>query len=52
MKFLGRFKRHINAVKIATGGVLVLAGGLVFTNSLSQFGFYLIEWFPALGQIG
>jgi cytochrome c-type biogenesis protein len=52
MKFLGRFKRHVNTVKIGTGGVLVLAGVLVFTNSLNQMGFYLIEWFPALGRIG
>jgi cytochrome c-type biogenesis protein len=52
MRFLGRFNRHVNAVKVATGGVLVLAGVMVFTNSMSQMGFYLIEMFPALGQIG
>jgi cytochrome c-type biogenesis protein len=52
MGFLARFRQHVRKVEFATGGLLAVAGVLIFTNSLSQFGFYLIEWFPALGRIG
>lgn len=52
MNFLARFRQHVRKVEIGAGGLLAVSGVLIFTNSLSQFGFYLIEWFPALGRIG
>jgi cytochrome c-type biogenesis protein len=52
MAFMGRFRRHLHKVEIAAGGLLVATGLLIFTNSLSQLGFYLLELFPALGRIG
>lgn len=52
MAFLARFRQHVRKVEFAAGGLLAVSGGLIFTNSLSQFGFYLLEWFPALGRIG
>ncbi len=52
MAFLARFRRHVRKVEFAAGGLLAASGVLIFTNSLSQFGFYLLDWFPALGRIG
>jgi hypothetical protein len=39
-------------VEIGAGALLVVTGVLVFTNNLGQFGYYLLEAFPALGRIG
>lgn len=52
MNFLRRFRRHVRKVEIATGALLAATGVLVFTGALSTFGFYLLEVFPALGEIG
>ena len=52
MNFLRRFRRHVRKVEIATGALLATTGVLVFTDALSTFGFYLLEVFPALGEIG
>jgi cytochrome c-type biogenesis protein len=34
------------------GGLLVLTGIAFLTGFVSEAGFYLLEWFPALGRIG
>ena len=52
MNFLRRFRRHVRKVEVATGALLALTGILIFTNTLSTFGFYLLEVFPVLGEIG
>ena len=52
MNFLKRFRQHVRKVEIATGALLAATGVLVFTDALSMFGFYLLEVFPALGEIG
>jgi cytochrome c-type biogenesis protein len=51
-RFLARFRSHIGAVEKAMGGLLVVTGILFLTGSISQFGFYLLEVFPALGRLG
>ena len=52
MNFLRRFRRHVRKVEVATGALLALTGILIFTNTLPTFGFYLLEVFPVLGEIG
>ena len=52
MRFSGRARRHMRAVEWGTGTVLVLTGIAVFFDVLSALGFYLLEAFPALGNIG
>lgn len=52
MKFLQRFRRHVRKVEIGAGALLAVTGVLIFTNALSTFGFYLLELFPVLGEIG
>jgi cytochrome c-type biogenesis protein len=55
---LSRFKRHMAIIEMAMGGLLVLTGIAFIAASVTTFNFftwlgtYLIEWFPALGQIG
>ena len=57
--FLGRalglmagIKRHLRAVEIATGLLLVAVGLTMLTGAFSRFSFWLLETFPALGRIG
>ena len=52
MGFMKRFRQHIHKVEIGTGAVLVATGGLMFFDQFSRLGFYLLEVFPVLGQIG
>lgn len=52
LRFLQRFRAHIGKVEKAMGVLLVLTGIAFLTGSLSQFGFYLLEAFPALGKLG
>jgi cytochrome c-type biogenesis protein len=57
--FLGRaiglmagLKRHMATVERTMGGLLVVVGVLMLTGGFSQFSFWLLETFPALGRIG
>ncbi len=50
--FLAKFKRHLELVEKAMGGLLVLTGIAFLTGFLSEVSYYLLEWFPALGKIG
>ena len=50
--FLARFRRHIAVVERVMGGLLVLTGIAFLTGFVSQAGFWLLELFPALGNIG
>lgn len=52
MAFLQRFKRHLHKVEIAAGALLVVTGVLIFTSSLGQFSYYLLELFPFLAKFG
>ena len=49
---LVRFKRHLEIVEKAMGGLLVLTGIAFLAGFVSEASFYLLEWFPALGKIG
>jgi cytochrome c-type biogenesis protein len=50
--FLARFKRHMEVIEKAMGGLLVLTGVAFLGGFISQASFYLLEWFPELGKIG
>ena len=50
--FIARFKRHLETVEKAMGGLLVLTGVAFLTGFVSEASYYLLEWFPALGRIG
>jgi len=52
MRFLGRFRFHLDKVEKVMGGFLVLAGVLFLTGGMQSFSFWLIEAFPALGRLG
>jgi cytochrome c-type biogenesis protein len=50
--FVTRFKRHLDVVEKIMGGLLVLTGIAFLVGFVSTASSYLLEWFPALGQIG
>jgi cytochrome c-type biogenesis protein len=52
MAFLVRFRRHLAQVERVMGGLLVLTGIAFLTGFVSQASFWLLEAFPALGNIG
>lgn len=52
LKFLTRFRAHLDKVEKGMGVFLVLTGIAFLTGSISQFGYYLLEAFPALGKLG
>jgi cytochrome c-type biogenesis protein len=49
---LARFRRHLGRVEKVMGGLLVLTGIAFLTGFVSQASFWLLEAFPALGNIG
>jgi cytochrome c-type biogenesis protein len=50
--FLQRFRRHLGSVERATGALLVVTGVLFLTGTIQTMGFWLLEAFPVLGQLG
>lgn len=52
MAFLTRFRRHVGTVEKVMGGLLVITGIMFLTGSMQNFSFWLLEKFPALGQLG
>jgi cytochrome c-type biogenesis protein len=50
--FLQRFRRHLGSVERATGVLLVITGVLFLTGTIQTMGYWLLEAFPALGQLG
>jgi cytochrome c-type biogenesis protein len=52
MAAMARFRRHLAVVEKVMGGLLVLTGVAFLTGWVSDAGFWLLEWFPALGKIG
>ncbi len=49
--FMQRFKRHLGVVEKVMGAVLVITGILFLTGSMNYLGQWMLETFPALGQI-
>ena len=52
MRFLARFRVHLGRVEKVIGALLVTAGLLFVTGSMTRFSYWLLELFPALGRLG
>ena len=52
MLFSKSFRKHISAVAKAGGFILLLTGIAILTGQLQVLGFFILEYFPALGNIG
>lgn len=52
MRFMAKFRRHMDKVEKAMGLLLVLFGVLIATNSVNLIAQWLIETFPIFSQIG
>ena len=52
MRFMTKFRVHLGRVEKAIGGLLVLAGIFFVTGGVSTAAYWLLEMFPALGQLG
>ena len=49
---MNKFKRHMRAIEVAMGLLLVCIGIAMLTGAFSAFSFWLLEQFPALAEIG
>ena len=49
---MNRMRRHMGTVEKVMGGLLVIVGVMLFFGWFSDFSWWLLEVFPALGQIG
>lgn len=52
MSFAKRFRGHTGTLEKVTGGLLVLTGVLISFGTLQSLSFWLIEYFPALAELG
>ena len=50
--FFARFRKHMRRVEQVMGLLLVITGVMFLTGAMQDFSYWLIEQFPALGQIG
>lgn len=51
LSFMHRFKRHLGTMEKVMGVVLILTGLMFLTGSMNWFGQWMIETFPALGEV-
>lgn len=54
-QFLGwaaRFKKHMQKIEMAMGGLLVITGVLFMTGQMSAISFWLLEQFPIFSTVG
>jgi cytochrome c-type biogenesis protein len=52
LRLMRRLRRHMRKVEFVVGGLLVATGLLFLFNSFEILGFYLLESFPGLAEIG
>lgn len=52
MRFMSRFRQHMHVVERIMGALLVATGVLFLTGGMHWMGYYLLEMFPSLGQVG
>jgi cytochrome c-type biogenesis protein len=48
-KFFKGFKRHLHTVEIVSGAVMIAAGVLILTGSLSVLSNWFSQWLPNVG---
>lgn len=52
MRWSARFRPQLDKIEKAMGVFLIIAGVLIFTGQMPAIAFWLIETFPALGELG
>lgn len=52
MRFMQRFRPYIHRLELATGGLMVITGLMIFFGSLQSFSYWLLEMFPGLATLG
>ena len=52
LRFLRHFRAHLGMVEKVMGGLLVLTGVAFLTGAMTSLSYWLLETFPALGQLG
>ena len=50
--FSKKLKKYLNIINIAGGVILLLTGIAIITGQLQRLGFFILEYFPALSNIG
>ena len=50
--FSKSFRKHISTITKIGGAILLLTGIAILTGQLQIFGFFILEYFPSLGNIG
>jgi cytochrome c-type biogenesis protein len=50
--FMARFRSRLGMVEKVMGGLLLLVGVAMLTGAFTDFSFWILETFPALGRIG
>ena len=52
LRFVARFRRHVRAVELAVGGLLVVTGVMVLTGTFQEIGGWMLDRWPGLGRFG
>lgn len=52
MRFMRRFRRHMETVERVMGLMLYTVGLMMLTGAFTRFSFWLLETFPALAAVG
>lgn len=52
IRFATRFKKHMRAIEMAMGGLLVVTGVLFMTGQMSRIAQWLLDTFPAFSNVG
>jgi len=52
MAFMRRFRKHMRAVELSIGFLLIGTGVLIFTGGLADIGQWMLENVPAFGSVG
>jgi cytochrome c-type biogenesis protein len=52
MTLMNRLKPHMRKIEIAMGALLIVVGVALLTGAFTDFSWWLLETFPALGLIG
>ena len=52
LTFSKNFRRHLSNITKAGGAILLLTGIAILSGQLQVLGFFILEYFPSLGNIG
>jgi len=50
--FSKNFRKYISTITKIGGTILLLTGIAILTGQLQVLGFFILEYFPALGNLG